>query len=88
MKTFHTGAKVFVWGMLRAAPNDTTQHAQLQWRTPSGSFKTVAQLSTSDPSGFVTAEVSLPGTGSVRLLWKSPSGKTLDSRLVSVHQSG
>ncbi len=88
VKTFHTGAKVFVWGMLRAAPNDTTQHAQLQWRTPSGSFKTVAQLSTSDPSGFVTAEVSLPGTGSVRLLWKSPSGKTLDSRLVSVHQSG
>ena len=36
VKTFHAGAKVFVWGMLRAAPNDTTQHAQLQWRPPRG----------------------------------------------------
>ncbi len=88
VKTFHAGAKVFVWGMLRAAPNDTTQHAQLQWRPPRGSFKTVAQLTTSDPSGFLTTQVSLPGTGSVRLVWTSPANKTLDSRLVSVHQTG
>jgi hypothetical protein len=87
-KKFKAGAKVFVWGMVRAAPNGTSQHVGLQWRRRNGSWNTVTHLSTGNPDGFLTATVKLPGTGSLRLAWQSPSGRTLYSRLVSVRQQG
>jgi hypothetical protein len=86
--TFSSGSSVLVWGMLRAAPNGTAQHAKIQWRGTSGSFRNVAQVSTSDPSGFFTTDVHLPGSGAVRIEWTSTHGATLHSRLVVVRQTG
>jgi len=85
---FHSGGSLFVWAMLRPAPNDTVQHAQIQWSSGEGDYRTIASVSTSDPSGFLTANVKPPGSGSVRVQWVSPAGAALNSRSVAVRQSG
>jgi len=36
------------------------------------------------PEGYFTARVRLPGTGSVRTAWTSPSGHVYESRIVAV----
>jgi hypothetical protein len=86
--SFHAGAKVLVWAMLRAAPNGTTQHAALQWRPPHGTYRTLDELTTSDPSGFLSAEVNVPGTGALRLEWTRSRGVILHSRVVKVREAG
>jgi hypothetical protein len=78
------GGTVLVWGMLRPAPNSTPQHALIQWRALAGSYRTLSSVSTSDPSGFLTARVQLPGSGAVRMTWTSPGGQVLHSRAVGV----
>ena len=50
--------------MLRAAPNSTTEHAEIQWRGAGGGYKTVTSVTTSDPNGFFTADVKFPGVRS------------------------
>jgi hypothetical protein len=85
--TFHAGDAVLVWGMLRPAPNGSMQHAHIQWQGSGGAYKTVASVTTSDPSGFLTANVHLPGSGRVRIEWVSPQGKTMDSRAAVVRQA-
>jgi len=87
-KSFQAGSKVFVWGMVRAAPNRVTQHVQLQWRRRRGTWSAVARLSTSNADGFLTANVKLPGSGAVRLAWRASSGRVLYSRTVAVRQRG
>ena len=69
-----------VWGMLRAAPNRTRQQAQIQWRAPGGGYRTLATVSTSDPSGAITAHVSVPASGLLRIAWTSPGGQVFYSR--------
>jgi hypothetical protein len=81
---FAPGTPVFVWGMLRLAPNGTTQHARLEWRPPHGAYRLVSALTTVDRSGFVFARPRLPGTGAVRIAWTSPSGTVFHSRAVGV----
>ena len=85
---FHQGGSVLVWAMLRPAANDTTQKAQIQWSSGDGHYRTVASVSTNDPSGFLTTDVAPPGTGALRIQWVSPAGKTFDSRSSAVRQSG
>jgi hypothetical protein len=82
--SFHPGTKLQVWGMLRAAPNGTLQHALIQWRPSRGGYRTVAAVSTEDPSGALSDTVALPGSGAVRILWTSPSGAAVRSRAVGV----
>jgi hypothetical protein len=78
------GSSVQVWGMLRPAPNNTAQAALVQWRA-TGAFRTITTVHTQDPSGILTASVSLPaGRGAVRLVYRLPSGATLFSRAVPV----
>ena len=81
------GSSVLVWGMLRLAPNRTTQRALIQWRAGRGGFRTLATVTTKDPSGFLTARVQLPGPGSVRIAWTSPKGLPYHSRSVAVRSS-
>ncbi len=81
------GSSVMVWGMLRLAPNNTTQRALIQWRGSSGGFRTLTTVTTTDPNGFVTANVKLPGTGSVRIAWISPTRVPYWSRSVAVRSS-
>ena len=78
------GAKMIVWGMLRAARNGTTQRAQIQWQPTRGQYRTLATVSTSDPSGFISGHVSVPGAGSVRIAWTAPAGQVFYSRSVPV----
>jgi hypothetical protein len=82
---FHGGDSVAIWGMLRLAPNDIAQRARIQWRPAhGGGYRDVATVSTSDPSGFLTADVQLPGSGAVRIAWVSPGGEVFHSRSVGV----
>jgi hypothetical protein len=78
------GVPVRVWGMLRLAPNNTSQRALIEWRPARGRFRTVDQIQTSDPDGFFSAGVSLPGPGSVRITWTSSTGRVFRSRVVTV----
>jgi hypothetical protein len=77
---------VEVWGMLRPARNHTTQTAEIQWQaTGSSSWQTLARTTTRDPSGIITKDVVIPGTGAVRLEWKPSSvAAPIYSRTVAV----
>jgi hypothetical protein len=78
------GQQLLVWGMLRLAPNSTTQRATIEWRPVHGAYRTLSTVTTSDPSGFLSARVSLPGRGAIRIGWSSSSGQTFHSRAVGV----
>jgi hypothetical protein len=78
------GRSVFVWGRLRPAPHATAQRAQIQWRSPTGSYRTLATVTTANRSGVLSAEVQVPGPGSIRIAWVSPAGRLLDSRAVGL----
>jgi hypothetical protein len=82
--TFHRGAPVLVWGMLRLAPNDTREHALIQWRPLHGAYRTIAGVTTNDPSGELAARVVLPGSGAVRIVWASHALGVIRSRAVGV----
>jgi hypothetical protein len=83
-RTFNPGGSLLVWAMLRAAPNHTHQHALIQWRPAHGAYRTLADVSTDDPSGVLAAHVKPPGSGAIRIRWTSPSGQAFDSRAVGV----
>jgi hypothetical protein len=78
------GRSVLVWGRLRPAPHASAQRAQIQWRSPTGSYRTLTTVTTKDPSGVLSAEVQVPGAGSIRIAWASPAGRLLVSRAVGL----
>jgi hypothetical protein len=82
--TFHHGSTVLVWGMLRLAPNDTREHALIQWRPLHGAYRTIAGVTTTQPSGELAARVVPPGPGAIRIAWTSPSGTVVRSRAVGI----
>jgi hypothetical protein len=73
-----------VWGMLRPGPDGGAEQARIQWRSPGGSTREVASVSTSDPSGFFSTHVGFPGAGSVRIAWKDSAGQMLYSRWAAI----
>jgi hypothetical protein len=75
---------VQVWGMLRGAPNNTTQRAVVQWRPVRGAFRVLTTITTADQSGMLNVHVKLPGAGALRLAWTSSSGQHVYSREVAV----
>jgi hypothetical protein len=77
------GARVLVWGMLRPAPNGTPQTATVQWRPRGGAYRTLGQVTTENPSGFLETRVPVPASGEIRLSWRG-----LESRAVAVSVSG
>jgi hypothetical protein len=79
-----TGSSLLVWGMLRPARNGTRQRALIQWRPVRGRYRTLTAVTTADPSGFLTAQVLLPGSGAVRIAWTAPGGQVFHSRAVGV----
>jgi hypothetical protein len=85
---FTRGTKVLIWAMLRVAPNGTKQRAQIQWRGPVGPYRTLTTVSTTNPNGFFTGRVALPGTGAVRVAWVSAAGQVFYSRAVGVQVRG
>src|SRR5947209_2243536 len=82
--TARPGTRTLVWGMLRLAPNGTRQRAQIQWRPLGGEYRTLTTASTTNPVGFISAQVRLPASGSVRIVWTSSGGQVFHSRSVGV----
>jgi hypothetical protein len=87
---FAGGARVTVWGMLRAARHDTTQTALVQWRASGAdTWRTLAAVTTRDPTGALEARVAAPGSGVVRLAWTPPgTHRPQYSRAVGVRRTG
>ncbi len=91
VESFPAGGTIAVWGMLRAAPNATTQRAQIQWRgppprAPGGRWPWSAP---DNPTGSSRRGVAPPGSGSIRLAWTPPTGGSpFYSRTVAVKQTG
>jgi hypothetical protein len=76
---------VLVWSMLRPAPHDSSQRAQVQWRPPSGGpFRTVATASIQNPTGVLAVKVGVPASGVLRIAWRSAGGAMYYSRGVAV----
>jgi Cellulase (glycosyl hydrolase family 5) len=64
------GAKLRVWGLVRAAPNGRRAQVSIQVRRRgSRTWTRVARRSTQGPRGYLTANVSVPGSGDLRLVW-------------------
>lgn len=70
-----------VWGQLRLAPRNTRQVSQLQFSPfHSTGWQPLATRATTNPKGFLTVRVSLPGSGLLRLAWTDAAGVTFYSR--------
>ena len=56
---------MLVWAMLRPAPHDSSQHAQIQWQPAAGGgFRTLASVGTHSPNGVLVVHVTVPAPGS------------------------
>jgi hypothetical protein len=82
------GSKMLIWGMLRLAPANTAQRALIRWRPARGrdGYRTISTVSVpaSARYGYFTTRVRPPGTGSIRIAWRSGAGETFASRVVPV----
>jgi hypothetical protein len=81
------GASMLVWGMLRMAPKFSSQTALIRFRPARGRrFRTIATVPVpaSAAYGYFTTRVTPPGTGSIRIGWRSRSGTLFVSRVVGV----
>ena len=79
-----SGRSVRVWGRVRPAKLGGSEHAAVQWASHGGEYRTVATLGATEPSNVLSGEVQVPGSGTIRLAWSSPSGQTYHSRAVGV----
>jgi hypothetical protein len=78
------GGTTLVWGMLRRAPDSSSQRAQIEWRPSGGRFRPVSTVSTDNPDGFFEMAVKVPGAGAVRIAWRAASGELFYSRAAPV----
>jgi hypothetical protein len=78
------GGPVLVWAMLRPAPPDSRQEAEIQWASTGGAFRTLETVGVQNPGGVLAVNVTPPGPGVVRVAWRSPGGTIYYSRLVAV----
>ena len=80
------GGHVAIWGDLRPAQRDTLQYAVVEYRSGTGaSWKTLAELQTSNAEGYLLSHVAIPARGQIRLDWLDPSsGVVYYSRTVTV----
>jgi hypothetical protein len=80
------GRALEVWGCVRPAHlAKSLQRDAIQFRSRSGgSFRTVKTVAIRNPLGYFDTRVAFPGTGAVKLSWRSPSGQTIYSRTVNV----
>ncbi|HWE33571.1 MAG TPA: hypothetical protein VG410_08810 [Solirubrobacteraceae bacterium] len=86
--SFQHGNSLLVWAMLRPAPSGSKQHALVQWRAlGGGSYRTLANVTTNDASNVLEAHVQPPGSGMIRIQWRTPAGLVLDSRPVAIQTS-
>ena len=71
--------------MLRLAPHDSSQRAEVQWRpSQGGAFRTLQTVAVKNPNGVLAVEVKPPGPGTVRVAWHAPGGIVYYSRDVAI----
>jgi hypothetical protein len=78
------GQSMLVWGLLRLAPHNAPQQAEIQWRPAGGQYRTIASVNVTNPEGYLTALIRPPRTGFVRIAWVSAGGSSYVSRAVAV----
>ena len=79
------GQLLFVWGQVRPADQMAPQRVVVEWRPATrGRYRQIGLARTGADTGYLTARVRLPGSGYVKLAWRSPSGTVLHSRPVGV----
>jgi hypothetical protein len=83
---FRRGRSVRVWGLLRLAPNGPAHRVQVQFRRlrSKRGFRRLRTLTTKPGRGYLDARVRPPGSGHLRLAWRSANGRTHYSRSVRV----
>jgi hypothetical protein len=79
-----SSGSVFVWASVRPGTHLRAQRAELQWAGPAASYRTIANVTVSAPSDVLARTVTVPGPGTLRLAWRSPSGRTYYSRTVEL----
>jgi hypothetical protein len=80
------GSSVTVWGQVRPADHNTLQYAVLEYRSSdSSAWRTIREIQTASPQGYLLAHVAIPRAGQVRLAWLNPSSGNVDySRTVLI----
>jgi hypothetical protein len=74
-----------IWGLVRPANRLASQPVEIQWQADGGgSWETVETAETTAYTGYLTASVTLPGPGEVRLAWATTKAGVELSRTVSV----
>jgi hypothetical protein len=79
------GSRTFIWGQVRPADALPAQRVAVEWRSSGrGRYHVLTYARTGAGTGYLTARVRLPGSGYVRLGWRSPGGTVEHSRAVPV----
>jgi hypothetical protein len=80
------GRTIRVWGLVRIAPNGPRQAVQVQFRglRSKRGFRRLKTAMTAPGRGYLDVRVRPPGSGRIRLAWRSASGKTHYSRSVPI----
>ena len=75
------GRSIRVFGMFRTAAYDTPIDARIEFTRSGESWETLANVTVTNPRGYLLARVRPPGTGRIRIFWTDPSdGSQLASR--------
>ncbi len=87
--TTASGHPLVVWGCVRPAPNAAReshkpQSVEIQYRPGGGSFRTVQRVPITGRNGYFEVRQKFPGSGEVRLTWRSPAGNINFSRTVAI----
>jgi hypothetical protein len=84
------GTALEVWGCVRPAGyakrrSGTAQAAEIEFE-PAGAaaFEVLRRVSLLDPYGYFDVRVTFPASGTVRITWSYPGGRTIHSRSVAV----
>jgi hypothetical protein len=83
LAAFRTGSKVSLWGLVR--PASAATQATVQYRSGSGSFKTLFTVTT-DARGYFTKNTTFRSGRRYRLVWTQPDGQQIHGTTTSVYK--
>jgi hypothetical protein len=77
------GQSVFIWGQVRPGTHTSAAQAAIQWRGSRGAYQTLTRVS-ANRTGYFSARIRPPGTGTFRIAWQPRHGNVVLSRSVQV----
>ncbi|MDQ4049388.1 MAG: hypothetical protein M3131_08430 [Actinomycetota bacterium] len=88
LRPIHTaqrGRSVRIFGGYRPAPTGAAVAARLEYSRGGGQWQTLRNVTVTNPRGYVSTRVRVPGAGFVRIMWRDPaSGASMPSRAMRV----